>query len=193
MQSWQNSYDGNLTKVCGTNAAFNRVRSQHSNLHEDRQWIWDCQNITQIPFTDCYWNGYIDEWDNPIHVQCEPDYVLNGVESFHHNYYEDRQWKIRCCKAPNYFARSCEVSDYVNQYNEYMNYSVDYPRVFTGMFSAYEDISRLVIIIVFLIIIVRSRNSIPGDKFSVFIRPFYASNKLKMGVFLGILSSIGET
>ena len=136
---WQNSYDGALDVECGTKAGFNRVRSSYSGWAKDRVWQWDCHDVSEVEFGDCYWTGYVNWFDNPVYVQCEPNYILSGVYSYHANWAEDRRWRIRCCKATNHFTGSCEVSEYTNSYHGGMDYSVSLPRVFTGMFSAHMN------------------------------------------------------
>ena len=45
-QFWDNEFDGFLHKDCGPYEAFFRVRSEHSNKHEDRRWRWDCGDVS---------------------------------------------------------------------------------------------------------------------------------------------------
>ncbi len=136
---WQNSYDGPLDVQCAENSGFNRVASQHANSVEDRLWQWDCTVVSEVDFNECYWTGYVNSFDQPIYTQCETDYIMSGVSSYHDNAVEDRRWDIRCCKAPNHFTRNCKISEYANTYDGAMDYSVSEPRVFTGMFSAHHD------------------------------------------------------
>ena len=68
-------------------------------------------------------------------LQCPANYILTGVNSIHHNHYEDRRWKFRCCHAENHFTKNCFASGYINDWNQLIDYSVDQPYVFTGVYS----------------------------------------------------------
>ena len=139
-QQWQNSYDGVLDITCADNSALNRVASVYEAWAGDRVWQWDClASAASVDFDDCYWTGYVNWFDAPIYMQCEDNYVFNGVYSYHVNWAEDRQWDVKCCKAPNHFTKNCVVSGYVNSYGGAIDYSVTQPRVFTGMFSAHSN------------------------------------------------------
>ena len=138
-QSWQNNYDQELTVDCGDTSALYRVRSQHSNGAEDRQWLWECRTVVDTAFDDCQWTGYLNSFDQPIYYQCDHNYVLTGVNSYHDNGAEDRRWKAKCCKSSDHFVQDCRVSGYINSYDSYMDFSVDSPEVFTGFFSAHMN------------------------------------------------------
>ena len=133
-QIWQNNYGGPLNVQCGFTSALNRVRSQHSDETEDRQWLWECRNVGS--FDDCEWTTYLNLFDQPIYFQCDHDYVLIGVRSYYDNEAKDRRWKAKCCKSSNHFVQHCRVSGYINSYDSFMDFSVDSPDVFTGFFSA---------------------------------------------------------
>ena len=128
-QIWQNNYGGQLNVHCGFTSALNKVKSQHSDEIEDRQWLWECRNVVYSSFDDCEWTTYLIN-------QCDHDYVLIGVKSYYDNEAKVRRWKTKCCKSSNHFVQHCRVSGYINSYDSYMDFSVDSPEVFTGFFSA---------------------------------------------------------
>ena len=139
-RQWQNEYDENLLVECPDRYGFYKVLSQHANWAEDRQWQWDCREVSIASFEHCYWTEYVNDWDDPLYTQCFPDYILTGVSSYHSNYKEDRKWRLKCCKAEKYFTRNCEVTSYINYYDSFMNYTVTPPaQVFTGLFSAHVN------------------------------------------------------
>ena len=135
-QIWQNYYGGPLHVDCGTTSALYRVRSQHSNNTQDRQWLWECRSVVDTAFDDCEWTAYLNSFNQPIYFQCDHDYVLTGVNSYYNNEAEDRRWKAKCCKSSDHFVQDCRVSRYINSYDSYVDFSVDSPEVFTGFFSA---------------------------------------------------------
>ena len=130
-----------LNVDCGTTSALYRVRSEHSDDYEDRQWQWECRNVVDTAFKNCKWTDYLNGVDQPIYFQCDHDYVLTGVNSSYNNEASDRRWKAKCCKSSDHFVHDCRVSGYINSYDSYMDFSVDYPEVFTGFFSSYMNSS----------------------------------------------------
>jgi len=106
---WQNAWDGPLKVTCGDKESIHKVKSHHRDGYKDRQWRWDCHTIAKVSFDHCYWTD-VNDFDEPSFKQCAPKYVISGVESYHSNKYEDRRWKIYCCKAPNHFTRNCHYN-----------------------------------------------------------------------------------
>ena len=138
-QSWQNDYQADLNVDCGNASALYRVKSQHSNDYEDRQWLWECRNVVDTAFENCKWTDLLNGVDQPIYFQCDHDYVITGVYSSYNNGPKDRQWKAKCCKSLDHFVQDCRVSGQINSYDSDMDFSVDYPEVFTGFYSAHLD------------------------------------------------------
>ena len=137
---WQNELNGELRVECSDKQGFVRVVSQLNNRHEDRQWKWECQEVVKTSFAKCYWtDDWVNEFDEPFLFQCPANNILTGVQSIHHNHYEDRRWKLRCCHAKNHFTRNCFASAYINDWHLMMDYKVDAPYVFTGVFSYHSN------------------------------------------------------
>ena len=141
-QIWQNNYNAQLTVDCGNTSALYRVRSQTGIEAEDRQWLWECRDVVDTAFNDCKWTDYLNRFDQPIYFQCDHDYVLTGVNSYHYDGAGDRRWKAKCCKSLDHFVQNCRVSGYINSYHSYMDFSVDSQEVFTGLFGAHWNFSE---------------------------------------------------
>ena len=151
---WQNSYGGDLSVSCSDTQGFYRVRSQYSSSHYDRVWDWYCHNVSQVSFgSDCYWTGWLNDYDYPVYIRCKQNYVLVGVESEHDNTDADRRWKIRCCHAVNHLTKDCSISSYINYFYNDMDYNASDSKVFTGIFSAHRDAKESVIYIFTTVII----------------------------------------
>ena len=90
----------------------------------------------------CKWTDYLNRFDQRIYFQCDHDYVLTGVNSYHYDGACDRRWKAKCCKSLSHFVQKCRVSGYINSYHSYMDFSVDSLEVFTGLFSAHWNFSE---------------------------------------------------
>lgn len=135
--SWQNGWDGNLYVVCGNRQGFNRVQSYHHNYYEDRRWQWTCVTRATENFDHCYWTSYVNNWRWLIGHECLPNYIINGVNSYHSNSQEDRRWRYYCCRAPHHFKQNCELSNYVNGYDGSFDHNVG-SKVINGMYSGYS-------------------------------------------------------
>ena len=140
VRRWQNGYDEALDVDCPDRQAFYRVRSEHHDGAEDRIWQWDCKEVTEIS-RSCYTTGYINSFDELILFQCDTDYVMAGVHSYHDNGAEDRRWKFTCCRAEGYYTKNCQLSDYLNDWDAAIDYSVGSTssRVFVGAFSEHSN------------------------------------------------------
>ena len=136
----QNEFDGELRVQCSDKQGFVGVVSQYSKRLEDRQWKWKCQKVAKRAFTKCYWtDDWVNNYDEPFLFQCPANNILTGVQSIHHNSYEDRRFKFRCCRAKNHFTRNCFASSYINDWHQMMDYKVDRPYVFTGVYSYHSN------------------------------------------------------
>ena len=51
---WQNEYDDELNIVCPDKQGFYRVVSQYYGMTRDRQWQWDCREVTKTTKTNCF-------------------------------------------------------------------------------------------------------------------------------------------
>ena len=54
---------------------------------------------TRIYSYICSWyiTGYVNDFDAPVLYSCPNGGYINGVASYHHNHYEDRRYRFRCC------------------------------------------------------------------------------------------------
>ena len=112
---------------------------RHSNSKEDRRWMWQCKRIVSGAMSSCYWTGYQTNYDEPFIFNCPANYVLSGVNSVHSNKREDRRWNFYCCVASGYCTKQCYWSNYINNWDGYMNYRAPHPRVFTGAYSHHSN------------------------------------------------------
>lgn len=138
VHSWDNGWDGVLNRQCGDTNGFYRVRSQHHNGYEDRRWDWYCGVRAQASFDHCYWSGYVNSWRYLIAYECNPNYILKGVYSYHSNSQEDRRWNYLCCHAPNHFTTNCQISGFTSGYDGSFDYNVGSSKVLTGMYGGYS-------------------------------------------------------
>ena len=137
---WQNEYDDELRVECSDKQGLYRVASQYDGTRRDRQWQWDCREVTKATFTNCFWTDGWENWfDRSFFFQCPVNNILTGVNSIHHDAYEDRRWSFRCCQAENHFTKNCFATDYINDWHQYLDYTVDQSYVFTGVFSFHLD------------------------------------------------------
>ncbi|XP_071962465.1 dermatopontin-like [Antedon mediterranea] len=121
---WQNSYDQEFTFTCPTGQVIYKVKSQHSNSKEDRQFEFFCRSFSaSLPSSSCTWTGYINEYDQPFTATCPYNGVVVGVNSKHSNSKEDRIWKLKCCQSSAYNAINCYDTPLINDWDDYHTYT----------------------------------------------------------------------
>ena len=118
-----------------------KVSSVHSNYHEDRSWNWECRDVVSGGSTEgCSQTAdYVNEWDLPMNFMCPANKYVAGVESYHDNGREDRRWKFTCCAIKDHITISCRQTDYVNEWDEAMNFQANPGEVITGVYSYHDN------------------------------------------------------
>ena len=141
LAAYQNDWDRLLHVTCNRyqGEALYSVQSTHSNRKEDRRWMWQCKQIVPRAMSSCYWTGYRTNYDQPFLFHCPTNYVLSGVNSVHSNKKEDRRWNFYCCRAAGYCTKRCYWTNYINNWDAYMNYRAPHPWVFTGAYSYHSN------------------------------------------------------
>ncbi|RUS82355.1 hypothetical protein EGW08_009870 [Elysia chlorotica] len=139
--SYANRWDKEFRFECPEGEVLRNVLSVHSNLMEDRRFMFSCG---AAPFggrpSTCKWtHDYVNDFDEPINFMCEPDAVLTGVDSINSNDHQDRRMKFKCCKATGYKTASCGLTPYLNAWDSMMTYNVPPGKVLTGWFSVHSD------------------------------------------------------
>ncbi len=144
---WNNWFRQYLLVLCGDRQAIYRIKSSHSNHYEDRIFEFGCKSITCYNYNHCYWTGYINQYDQPLLAHCGASYVMTGIQSIYSHHHKDRKFSLKCCRAPHFYTRHCQLSGYVNGWDGDMNYSLGGHRVFTGLSSWHDNFREWVIII----------------------------------------------
>ena len=50
--------------------------------------------------SNCYWTGYVNQLDGNMNYNVPDDrYRIMGVDSYHSNKKEDRQWQFKVCQV----------------------------------------------------------------------------------------------
>ena len=125
---WVNGYDKPLEFECPSGYSITRYISQHSNSYEDRQWAFECGRVTPTAQSSiCDWYDNMNDFDKVLDFQCPTNYFLNGLSSYHDNSYEDRRWSLLCCTDTNLISGQPILTEYINDYDEIMDYPLYYP------------------------------------------------------------------
>ncbi len=53
---------------------------------------------TGIVRTNCFWTGYVNVMDGPMDYTCPNNGFIAGMQSYHNNNTEDRQYQFYCCQ-----------------------------------------------------------------------------------------------
>jgi len=96
--AWVNSYDKKMDFKCSPNSAMIGIKSVHHNWYEDRRFIFRCCDLSNRgQFTiRPYLTDYVNSMNEAMDETCPQDEVLVGLNSWHHDYYEDRKFRFYC-------------------------------------------------------------------------------------------------
>lgn len=61
------------------------------------------------------------------------------MESYHDNYYEDRRFKLQCCRVAYKTTKNCYNTEFVNDWDSPMNFNVPPGRVIKGVYSVHDN------------------------------------------------------
>jgi len=98
--SWSgylNSWDGVLSYTSSGNELIVGFQSRHDNGREDRRWKIGTATLGGALCSPGDWSSYVNDYDASVEFLCPAHHALAGVYSKHHNSYEDRVWKFKCC------------------------------------------------------------------------------------------------
>ena len=81
---------------------------------------------------------YANEYDGKLYFQCPEDNShIVEIHSTHHDGHEDRRWKYVCAKGMA--SNNCPWTDYVNSYDNDMNFECPSNRILAGAESIHDD------------------------------------------------------
>lgn len=133
---WANGFDDRFTFTCPRNQGMIRVRSKHNSWYEDRLFDFDCERNSAIT-TSCTWSTYKNSMREKLDYTVPDGNVITGIESYHQNGKEDREFKFQYCKVSGSLDH-CHESGYVNNYDKELSYGssskfiVGWKSVFSG-------------------------------------------------------------
>ncbi|OWF37968.1 Hemagglutinin/amebocyte aggregation factor [Mizuhopecten yessoensis] len=117
-----NDYDGPMNFSCQGDTTLRHLSSSHTNYYEDRVWSVGCYPAV-ARLENCQWTGYVNDFDQTFDFECPGDGFINGIRSFHNNYYEDRKWAFKCCEMQDRVRRNCRNTGFVNSYGGDLSYT----------------------------------------------------------------------
>lgn len=142
VRCWMNEYDQPVFFQCHMGEFLSYVSSQHDNQYEDRVWDFACRDLPIAGLEIiglCDWTEFVNDWDQPARFECPREGFIAGIESEHHNYVEDRRFKYKCCEAKGTVTHSCFLTDWENDWEELLNYTVPVGKVMKGMHSEHDN------------------------------------------------------
>ncbi|KAH9491656.1 hypothetical protein Btru_030606 [Bulinus truncatus] len=116
------------------------LTSIHNNHHEDRIWNFTCSAPPHgAKLSTCEWSGYVNQYDQLVNYQCPGEGMICGIESVHDNRHEDRIWSYFCCAPIGFITHGCELTPYVNTYDNLLNYRVPDDYILRGVDSVHDN------------------------------------------------------
>merc|ERR1719296_220063 len=91
---WGNSFDGYFKRECGKFQVLVGIHSYHHNGAEDRRWEILCGNVDANCEGKRWWTDTLNSYDGHMTLNdMGQGQLLVGMESWHNNQAEDRQFK----------------------------------------------------------------------------------------------------
>ncbi|CAG2209632.1 unnamed protein product [Mytilus edulis] len=86
---------------------FNMYTESCGRMQMDRRWCLGCRP-TGGRHINCYWTPhYVNDWDKFFSFQCNNYGFIVGMQSIHHNHYEDRRFRFQCCSIAGKDLSQC--------------------------------------------------------------------------------------
>lgn len=133
---WANKWDGRAYFDCGTGKSVTRVRSVHQNCQEDRIWSYSCHTNAAAKY--CFWTPVLNSYDGVLNFNCPHDGFIAGMDSWHSNRQEDRQFKFKCCHNHDYRWVNCRYS-LETTYDSPINYLMPHGYYLAGAYSTHSN------------------------------------------------------
>ncbi|XP_052073975.1 millepora cytotoxin-1-like [Mytilus californianus] len=135
---WVNKYDGPVDFSCPHGQAISFIYSVHHNHYEDRRWAFECRG-TGGQYRNCYWTPhYVNDWDDFFNFECHNYGFITGMKSIHHNHYEDRRFRFKCCSISEKDLSKC-YKTFRNDYDQPNKVDVPAGSVVRGVASTHNN------------------------------------------------------
>ncbi|KAK3767608.1 hypothetical protein RRG08_003869 [Elysia crispata] len=140
-QDFDNDFHLRLKKVCPQGDVLSDVYSIHHKVYQDRRSRLTCRPVPSGAAPgNCTWTRrYVNEWDGPVLFMCPANKVLAGIDSKFDTLVSDRRFKFQCCEYPGYKTSECQLTGYLNDWQDEMSYSASNDAVLTGWFSYHDN------------------------------------------------------
>ncbi|GFS18744.1 hemagglutinin/amebocyte aggregation factor-like [Elysia marginata] len=138
---FHNDWHEELNFECPSTEVIGSIYSVHSNKHDDRKFRFTCNPPPSSATPgDCAWTDeLVNNWVEPVMYACPRNMVLAGVKSYFRTKSEDRRMHFKCCKDSNVRTMSCDLTEYLNDWDEELAYNVPHGQVLIGWFSAFSE------------------------------------------------------
>uniref|UniRef100_A0A6I8T2I0 Hemagglutinin/amebocyte aggregation factor n=1 Tax=Xenopus tropicalis TaxID=8364 RepID=A0A6I8T2I0_XENTR len=83
-------------------------------------------------------NKWINDYDKPLSFQCPKQQSISFIISKHSNRREDRVWSF-ACQNSLYLPLSCNWTNYVNDFDQELNFTCPTGSVLSGMESYHDN------------------------------------------------------
>merc|ERR1712183_444886 len=97
-QHWHgyiNNWDGGMHWATGGHTYVSGLMSHHNNGREDRRFRPLVTTIGSSQYGRTL-TGWVNNMDRQFDYTCPHNKAIVGMYSYHHNHYEDRQWRFYC-------------------------------------------------------------------------------------------------
>lgn len=136
LRGWANEFDELFYWKCEPGEVLKTLESEHSNWYEDRRWKFTCVK-PKFKLDKCDWvDGELQT--QFIHRGGFGRRVLAGLGGYHRERTNDRRYEYYFCKTEA-SLKNCKLTDWLNKYDEKVDYTVPDDKVITEVWSEFKD------------------------------------------------------
>ncbi|GFR62114.1 hemagglutinin/amebocyte aggregation factor-like [Elysia marginata] len=137
---FDNNWNSPLDFECPEGQVITSVYSIHGDSYHDRRFKFGCRKVVDVNIPDfCRWTpSYVNVWKQPLGYACPRNFAIAGVSSFYLSRYEDRRWRFKCCRDNDYIGNPCAITDYLNDFDQVLNFTASARDVIRGWMSWYD-------------------------------------------------------
>jgi len=96
---WINEAGGHFIYECTGRNSITTIGSEYDQHHRDRRWKMTCGYNKAVK--ECAWTAYVNNWDQPLRIECPHSGFIAGIESQFRKANYDRRFKFKCCHDTN--------------------------------------------------------------------------------------------
>ena len=90
-------FDDHFYVDCGEDSFISSIDSFFSPRRGDRRFSYECHKYEGWSTGACSWTDWVNDFDQEFDFACGDQEVMQGMDTYHSNFREDRRFRYKCC------------------------------------------------------------------------------------------------